>query len=147
MIAPVGTSVHAVDFGVVDIEDGKRGFYHGTTSLAVRHQAGYVVRYCEIAKVAAGIRMGVMVRPGQVIAYVGRMHVNSMLHFELYAGNKAGPLTNRTNQPFQRRLDLLDPTSLLDMFACGLPGDVGVGQTINESERGVGSRMGTGIIT
>jgi hypothetical protein len=54
------------------------------------------------------------VQAGQVIAHIGKMHTDSMLHFELYRGDVGGPLTQRQNGPFQRRSDLIDPTSFLD---------------------------------
>jgi hypothetical protein len=38
----------------------------------------------------------------------------SMLHLELYSGDKTGPLTDRGNQPYMRRTDLIDPTPILD---------------------------------
>ena len=67
-----------------------------------------------------------------LIAYVGKMYVDSMLHFELYEGTGSGPLTVRSNPPYQRRSDLVDPTSYLDGCAllgattypkgCALPG-------------------------
>ena len=61
-----------------------------------------------VEKAADGIRLGSSVRSGQVIAYVGKMFHLSMLHFELYSGTGRGPLTDRSNKPFQRRGDLID---------------------------------------
>lgn len=79
---------------------------------------GFVARYCEVKSVAPGIRRGKVVAAGTVIAYVGKMFVDSMLHFELYRGPyAAGGLTNRKNKPFQRRADLLNPTTFLDRLA------------------------------
>jgi len=54
------------------------------------------------------------IKAGDVVAYVGKMHTSSMLHFEAYAGHFSGPLTVRANKPFQRRADLVNPTALLD---------------------------------
>jgi murein DD-endopeptidase MepM/ murein hydrolase activator NlpD len=117
LIAPVGTPIFAVDDGVV-MEAAEREFYRGTFAVVVQHR-GYVVRYCEVKSVAPGIRRGAVVRAGTVIAYVGKMFVSSMLHFELYRGPYgAGGLTNRKNQPYQRRADLLNPTTFLDRLAC-----------------------------
>ena len=79
-----------------------------------------MVRYCEIEKVASGIAVGSTVTEGSLIAYVGKMYVDSMLHFELYDGTGSGPLTVRSNPPYQRRSDLIDPTSYLD--GCALLG-------------------------
>jgi murein DD-endopeptidase MepM/ murein hydrolase activator NlpD len=116
LIAPLGTPIFAVDDGVV-MEAAEREFYRGTFAVAVQHN-GYVVRYCEVKGVAQGIRRGSFVRAGTVVAFVGRMFLSSMLHFELYRGpNKGGRLTDRRNKPFQRRADLIDPTPFLNKLA------------------------------
>lgn len=86
----------------------------GTFAVAVQHH-GFVARYCEIRGVATGIGRGSIVKGGDVIAFVGKMFIDSMLHFETYTQPYGtGGLTNRKNQPFQRRADLQNPTSLLD---------------------------------
>jgi murein DD-endopeptidase MepM/ murein hydrolase activator NlpD len=142
LIAPLGTPILAIEDGVVVLEAGMP-FFRGTFSLAIRHKSGCVVRYCEIKGVADGIRMGSVVRAGQLIASVGKMFVDSMLHFELYAGNAHGPLTSRENPPFQRRSDLMDPTPLLDRLALDISSaqpsatsnvgrDIGVGSTLRD---------------
>jgi len=116
LIAPLGTPIFAVGRGVV-MEAAEREFYRGTYAVVVQHN-GYVVRYCEVKGVAPGIRRGSVVEPGAVIAYVGKMFVSSMLHFELYQGPYGrGGLTDRSNKPFQRRKDLLNPTSFLEKLA------------------------------
>ncbi len=111
LIAPVGTPVLAVDRGWITA--GPYPFYHGTFAIEVRHP-GFVARYCELRGAAPGLRVGSEVLQGEVIGYVGRMHIESMLHFEMYSGKEVGPLTQRKNPPFQRRGDLLDPTAYLD---------------------------------
>ena len=113
LIAPEGTEIFAVDNGV--IAAGPYMFYHGTYALEVRH-GNFTIRYCEIRGAAPGIRPGVNVIQGQVIAYVGRMLRDSMLHFEMYDGSASGALTQRGNPPYQRRRDLIDPTSYLDRW-------------------------------
>jgi murein DD-endopeptidase MepM/ murein hydrolase activator NlpD len=113
LIAPEGTEIFAVDSGVVI--GGPYEFYHGTFAIEVRHPR-FIVRYCEIRGAASGIRVGSNVLQGQVIAYVGRMYVDSMLHFEMYDGSGRGGLTQRGNPPYQRRSDLIDPTSFLDQM-------------------------------
>jgi murein DD-endopeptidase MepM/ murein hydrolase activator NlpD len=86
-------------------------------TIAVQHH-GFVARYCEIRGVANGIGRGSIVKAGDVIAFVGKMFVDSMLHFEIYSQPYgSGGLTNRNNQPYQRRADLQNPTSLLDRLA------------------------------
>lgn len=116
LIAPLGTQILAVQDGVV-VEWTGREFYHGTFAMAVQHH-GFVARYCEIRGVATGIGRGSIVKAGDVIAFVGKMFVDSMLHFETYTQPYGtGGLTNRKNQPFQRRADLQNPTNLLDRLA------------------------------
>jgi murein DD-endopeptidase MepM/ murein hydrolase activator NlpD len=116
LIAPLGTEVYAIDDGIVEVESA--GFYRGTNSMAIRHKNGQVVRYCEIlAKDSIFVPKNTVVRAGQLIAHVGKMYVDSMLHFELYSGRETGPLTQRKNTPYQRRADLIDPTPLLDRLA------------------------------
>jgi murein DD-endopeptidase MepM/ murein hydrolase activator NlpD len=92
---------------------GPYPFYHGTYAVEIQHPP-FIARYCEISRAAPGLQLGTRVTEGQVIAYVGRLHVDSMLHFEIYSGRANGPLTQRNNPPYQRRADLLDPTPFLD---------------------------------
>jgi murein DD-endopeptidase MepM/ murein hydrolase activator NlpD len=116
----MGTPIFAMADGYVAEWTG-REFYHGTYAVVLQHN-GFVARYCEIRCVAPGIGAGTHVKAGDVIAFVGKMHVDSMLHLEIY--NKpygAGGLTNRKNQPFQRRADLQNPTPLLDRLVNDIP--------------------------
>jgi len=116
LIAKLGTEIYAIEDGVV--LQGSKDFYHGTNSLVVQHQSGIVVRYCEILKKdEIKLERGALVKAGELIAHVGKMNVDSMLHFELYSGSQFGELTQRNNEPFQRRSDLVDPTALLDRLA------------------------------
>jgi murein DD-endopeptidase MepM/ murein hydrolase activator NlpD len=96
------------------------GFYDGTNALEVVHPGIGLVRYGEISnahvvKLAAGEK----VKCGQLIAYVGLLDSlkKSMIHFELYTNTVKGPLTVRSNLPYQRRSDLKNPTSLIDQLA------------------------------
>jgi len=111
LVAPLGTEILAVDDGYVI--QAPYMFYHGTYALEVQHTY-LVVRYGEIRGVANGLVARSRVTRGQVIAYVGRMNVDSMLHIEMYSGFDSGPLTVRSNPPFERRPDLMDPTPFLD---------------------------------
>lgn len=115
LIAPKGTPVFAVSNGIV--VNPPRAFYHGCWAMAINHY-GYVVRYCEFMEPTDAekeqLKLGSNVTSGQLIARVGKMIKDSMLHFEVYAGTLAGPLTNRQNKPYERRADLLNPTPLLD---------------------------------
>lgn len=54
---------------------------------------------------------------GQVLGTIGDMGLkNSMLHFEMYSNKAFGPLTNKSNMPYQRRSDLIDPTPYLNQW-------------------------------
>jgi murein DD-endopeptidase MepM/ murein hydrolase activator NlpD len=115
LIAPLGTPIFAIADGEV-VEATNRVFYRGTKAIVVQH-GDYLARYCEVSGYAEGITKGTKVAAGKVIAYVGKMFVDSMLHFELYKGSYGeGHLTVRHHPPFQRRADLQDPTAYLDKF-------------------------------
>lgn len=112
---PFGSEIRAIADGVV--VQPAYFFYDGTNALEVNHPGVGLVRYGEISsgkviRFAAGER----VRAGQLIAYVGFLDSlkKSMLHFELYSGTASGPLTVRSNLPYQRRRDLINPTPLMD---------------------------------
>lgn len=112
LIASPGTEIYAVADGVIG---ASYAFYSGTDALEVKHTGGFVVRYGEISGLAAGLKRGSKVTRGQLIAYVGQLNSgSSMLHFEMYSGSETGRLTVRSNKPYQRRSDLVDPTSHLD---------------------------------
>jgi len=114
LIAPVGTKIYAVADGVIH---KYKNFYHQTHALVVIHTGGFVVRYGEVSPsgLAPGLKVGSKVKSGQFIAYVGQLSGGShMLHFELYTGTESGKLTVRSNKPYQRRADLVDPTNYLD---------------------------------
>ena len=110
-----GENVVAVAPGTVIRQ--KYYFYQGVYALEVRHSGGFVVRYGEVlGKSPSGTSEGDKVNPGQTVGYVGTVDsgcCSPMLHFELYSGNKNGPLTQRGANEFQRRSDLLNPTDYL----------------------------------
>jgi len=114
LYAGVGTEILAMKDGTVILD--AYPFYLGTKALEVNH-GDFVVRYGEILNAATGVHKNAQVKRGQVIAYVGKLQglTNSMLHFEMYSGKGAGPLTNTSVKPYKRRSDLLDPTPYLDM--------------------------------
>ena len=77
--APLGTEIYAVTDGVVVAPS--MHFYRGTHSLEIEHSNGLLLRYCEILVGSAeGLAEGTRVSEGQVIAKVGKMYVDSMLH-------------------------------------------------------------------
>jgi murein DD-endopeptidase MepM/ murein hydrolase activator NlpD len=119
LLAPEGTKIYAV-------ADGKitryiRDFHNGTGAVIVEHD-DFTVRYCEIKRLAKGLKRGSDVTCGQEIAAVGRMtHNGQMLHFEMYEGTSSGSYTKRSNKPYQRRDDLINPTPYLDKWKTNLP--------------------------
>lgn len=124
LIATLGTEILAIEDGIV--YEASTPFYRGTNSMVVRHSSGCYVRYCEILAEKEVLSKGTQVKAGEVIAKVGKMFVDSMLHFELYSGQASGPFTQRGNGKFQRRSDLVDPTSLLEQLARELIGQKAV---------------------
>ncbi len=95
---------------------GRYAFYQGTFAIEVKHSDGKVIRYGEITgQSAAGVSQGTSVSTGQTIGYVGTVNsgcCDPMLHFEMYSGKATGELSQNGNH-FQRRSDLMDPTSFV----------------------------------
>ena len=93
-------------------------FYEGTYALEVRHTGGLIARYGEIlGRKPAGVSVGSKVRRGQTLGYIGTVNsgcCRPMLHFELYSGKAKGSLSGGGR--FQRRSDLIDPTSKLQAW-------------------------------
>lgn len=67
--APVGTPVHAAEYGVVEAI-GRRGHYG--LYLRIRHCASVETAYAHLAAFAPELKVGDIVQRGQVIASVGR---------------------------------------------------------------------------
>ncbi len=119
LIATPGTPVIAVDHGTVLY---RANFYLGTDELVVDH-GHFIARYGEVSKekVVKDMKRGTIVKPGDVIAYVGKL---KMLHFEMYQGTEEGPLTQTKNKiykhiaddNYKRRADLIDPTDHLNRW-------------------------------
>jgi len=115
LVAPAGTEIFAVADGVV-IETS-RGILPQPCEGS-GHTASRICRaILRIRDAAPGIKLKSEVKAGQVVAFVGQMFHAAMLHFEVYSGTMAGPLTVRSNKPFQRRADIIDPTALLGRLA------------------------------
>ncbi len=109
------------DASVLAVADGTvvRGpylFYDVVNAIEIAHPGIGIVRYGEISGCPEEIKPGTAVARGQVVAHVGKMRLvpQPMLHFELYSGAADGALTDRTNAPYSRREDLIDPTAFLD---------------------------------
>jgi murein DD-endopeptidase MepM/ murein hydrolase activator NlpD len=117
-----GDAVFAIKAGVVSRSDDN--FYGGTGVIEIDH-CDYTIRYGEILVGSRLVKKGDRVKAGQKIAEMGHCNdvKNAMLHLEQYSNICTGLLTSNenpnfkdqeSNLPYQRRLDLLDPTPLLN---------------------------------
>ena len=93
--APAGTPVYAAGEGVVEAAryNGGYGNY-----VKIRHNSQYSTAYGHMKSIARGIRPGVRVKQGQVIAYVGSTgrSTGSHLHYEIIQnGKRVNPLTTK----------------------------------------------------
>src|SRR6185436_9463337 len=126
---PANTRIHAIADGVV-LRDPYH-FYDVVFALDVDH-GDFIARYGEI-RTDCPLKAGDRVQAGAPIAQVGKMKTvdQAMLHFELYDKSASGPLTEQNQErskkrrsdgvPFFRRMDLIDPTLLLDQWSKNLP--------------------------
>lgn len=91
--APAGTPIYAAGEGVVQVAkyNGSYGNY-----VKIRHNSEYSTAYGHMKSIAKGIRPGVRVKQGQVIAYVGSTgrSTGPHLHYEIIQnGKRINPLT------------------------------------------------------
>ena len=91
--APRGTAVYAAGDGVVQAAhyNGGYGKY-----VKIRHNSEYSTAYGHLNGYAKGIRPGVRVKQGQIIAYVGNTgrSTGPHLHYEvIQSGRRVNPLT------------------------------------------------------
>jgi murein DD-endopeptidase MepM/ murein hydrolase activator NlpD len=77
--APVGTPVQVTANGVVVSNGWDRG---GGNVVKVRHAGGFVTAYLHLSRFARGIRPGVRVRQGDIIAYTGATGLASGPHLD-----------------------------------------------------------------
>lgn len=90
--APMGTKVYASGDGTVVSSKWVNGYGNYIT---IRHNSEYSTGYAHLKSFAKGIRPGVRVKQGQVIAYVGNTgrSTGPHLHFEVIKnGRKVDPL-------------------------------------------------------
>jgi murein DD-endopeptidase MepM/ murein hydrolase activator NlpD len=96
--AGTGTPILAAGDGV--ILEAKRWGGYGNW-LRIRHNGGWDTGYGHISRYAPGIRPGVRVRQGQVVAYVGAtgLATGPHLHYEVwYRGQRVNPLSAKVPQ-------------------------------------------------
>lgn len=82
-----GTPIMAVGNGVID-EAGPKG--ENGNYIRIRHANGYKSGYAHMSGFAPGVAVGVKVRQGQVIGYVGSTGLSSgpHVHFEIWVKNR-----------------------------------------------------------
>ncbi len=86
--APVGTPIFAAFDGTIAFfGDGKD---YGNV-VRVSHQGGRETRYAHMSRFAQTLKVGMAVKAGDVIGYIGTTGLSTgpHLHFELYAGGEA----------------------------------------------------------
>lgn len=85
--APTGTPIYAAGDGVVEYAGMKGGYGN---YVKIKHNNQYSTAYAHASRFAKGIRKGVRVRQGQVIAYVGTTgrSTGPHLHYEVLAYGK-----------------------------------------------------------
>jgi murein DD-endopeptidase MepM/ murein hydrolase activator NlpD len=77
--APVGTPVQVTANGVVTFTGWDRG---GGNVVKVRHAGGFVTAYLHLSRFAKGIRPGVRVQQGDIVAYTGATGLASGPHLD-----------------------------------------------------------------
>jgi murein DD-endopeptidase MepM/ murein hydrolase activator NlpD len=77
--APVGTPVQVTANGVVTFTGWDRG---GGNVVKVRHAGGFVTAYLHLSRFAKGIRPGVRVRQGDIVAFTGATGLASGPHLD-----------------------------------------------------------------
>ncbi|MBI4184021.1 MAG: peptidoglycan DD-metalloendopeptidase family protein [Proteobacteria bacterium] len=91
--APTGTPIYAAGDGVVDFAgpQGDNGNY-----VRIRHNSEYSTAYAHASRFARGLRRGIRVKQGQVVAYVGTTGLSTgpHLHYEVMRqGRKVNPMS------------------------------------------------------
>lgn len=83
--APTGTPIYAAGDGVVDFAGWKNGYGN---FVKLKHNGKYATGYGHASRIAKGIKPGVRVKQGQVIAYVGSTgrSTGPHLHYEVMVG-------------------------------------------------------------
>ena len=93
-----GTPVLAAGDGVV-VKAGRWGGYGNW--LQIRHSGGWDTGYAHLSRYAKGLRPGMKVRQGQVVAYVGStgMSTGPHLHYEVWQrGRRVNPVGAKVPQ-------------------------------------------------
>jgi len=99
--APIGTPVRAVADGKVTFSKYRGG---GGKTLKIKHNSTYKTAYKHLSRFGKGIRPGVKVKQGQVVAYVGNTGLSTgpHLHYEFF-------VNNRFVDPLKQKFPSADP--------------------------------------
>ncbi len=95
--APTGTPILAAGDGVIKTAGWNRGYGN---YVKIQHNGTYATAYGHASRIARGIRPGVSVKQGQVIAYVGStgMSTGAHLHYEIHQnGAQVNPAQQKFN--------------------------------------------------
>ncbi len=101
--APKGTPILAAGSGVVEVVNNNYGNYG--KYVRIKHNSTYSTVYAHASRFANGIKPGMKVTQGQVIAYVGStgMSTGPHLHYELVeSGKQINPLKFKFASSSQR---------------------------------------------
>ncbi|WDR01377.1 M23 family metallopeptidase [Devosia algicola] len=93
LAAPRGTPIYAAGDGTIEFAGRQSGYGN---KIEVKHVNGYETAYAHMNRFADGIKVGVKVRQGQIIGYVGSTGYSTgpHLHFEVKInGNLVDPLS------------------------------------------------------
>ena len=134
--APAGSAVRATMGGVV-LRSGVDGGYG--RFIEVRHASGLTSLYAHLGRLAP-LKAGAVVKPGQVVGYVGSSgrSTGAHLHFEIrYDGKPLNPVVF-LGRAFKTEADL--PLTLAAQF----PRRVRVAQVSNWPDRVLGKKAGAG---
>ncbi|MDR2526376.1 MAG: peptidoglycan DD-metalloendopeptidase family protein [Rickettsiales bacterium] len=116
--APTGTPIFAAGNGTI-IKSGRFGGFGNY--VKIKHSGGYETEYAHASKIASGIRHGVKVKQGQIVAFVGStgMSTGPHLHYGvLYNGRRINPdrvkalpsinLIGKNLDDFRREMERVD---------------------------------------
>ncbi|MBM3621470.1 MAG: M23 family metallopeptidase [Alphaproteobacteria bacterium] len=115
--APHDMRVVAIAGGKV-VERGAKPFMEGLPlwAIAIKHDAGFVARYTEINEIPESLKVGSTVAEGQFLGIVQIAGTMSMLHFELYRGDRSGLLSVPKNKwPKNEKGKGKKPSELTDL--------------------------------
>lgn len=116
--APTGTPIYAAGDGRV-VEAGRKGSYGNY--VRIRHNGEYSTAYAHLSRFAKGVKPGMRVKQGQVVAYVGTTgrSTGPHLHYEVLRSNaqinpmsvknvSTAALTKRELQRFKREMERME---------------------------------------